>query len=99
WDDTFCVERFYNYQVMHIVADTFTDEIGRPSYRVETRIRKRVENDWEPHKVFYVTNTNVTLEVVRDQQRFISMVFPISNGVKWKGNNYVLAKDPDYAFY
>ncbi|MCB0696997.1 MAG: hypothetical protein KDC07_06515 [Chitinophagaceae bacterium] len=99
WDDTFCVKRFYHYQVRHRVADTFTDESGRPSYRVETSIRKRVEDDWMPHKVFYATNTNVTLETVHDQQRFINMVFPIENGVTWKGNNYILTNDPDYAFY
>lgn len=99
WDETFCVERFYQYQVMHTIADTFTDAKGRMSYRVETRIRKRVENDWVMHEVFYVTNTNVTLEMVHDQQRFIKMTFPIANGGKWKGNNYILTEDPDFSFY
>jgi hypothetical protein len=99
WDDTFCVERFYHYQVMHRVADTFTDAQGRPSYRVETYIRKKVLDEWEPHSVFYVTNTKVTLEMVYDQLRYIKMVFPIQEGEKWKGNNYILTKDPDYAYY
>lgn len=99
WDDVFCVKRMYHYQVMHMVADTFTDEIGRMSYRVNTRIRKRVEDAWEPHQVFYVTNTNVTLEMVHDQQRFIKMIFPIENGDQWMGNNYILSNDPDFAFY
>lgn len=99
WDDTFCVKRFYNYQVKHIVADTFTDNIGRPSYRVETYIRKRVENDWTAHHVFYVTNTEVTLEMIHDQFRFIKLVFPVSEGTTWKGNNYILTKDPARSFY
>lgn len=99
WDDTFCIERFYNYQVMHRVADTFTDNQGRPSYRVETYIRKKVQDDWTPHSVFYATNTKVTLEIVYDQLRYIKMVFPINDGTTWKGNNYILSKDPDYAYY
>ncbi len=99
WDDTFCVERVYHYQVMHRVADTFTDAEGRPSYRVETYIRNKVEDDWTAHSVFYVTNTKVTLEMVYDQLRFIKMVFPINEGTTWQGNNYILTKDPEYAYY
>ena len=99
WDDTFCVERFYHYQVMHRVADTFTDAAGRPSYRVETYIRKKPQDAWENHKVLYVTNTKVTLEMVYDQLRFIKMVFPIHEGDSWKGNNYILTMDPENAFY
>lgn len=99
WDDTFCVERTYHYQVMHRVADTFTDAQGRPSYRVEMYIRKKAEDDWAAQSVFYVTNTKVTLEMVYDQLRYIKMVFPIHEGETWKGNNYILTKDPIYAFY
>lgn len=99
WDDTFCVERFYHYQVMHTVADTFTDKVGRPSYRINTSIRKRPEDNWTAHQVFYATNTNVTLETVHDGQRFINLVFPIEEGFKWAGNNYILTEDPDYSFY
>lgn len=99
WDDTFCVERQYHYQVKHRIADTFSDEKGRISYRVETYIRKRVEDGWQSHQVFYVTNTKSTLEMVYDQQRYIKMVFPIDNGVTWKGNSYILTKDPANAFY
>ncbi|HEY9177958.1 MAG TPA: hypothetical protein VIN07_09720 [Flavipsychrobacter sp.] len=99
WDDVFCIERHYAYQVMHRVADTFIDAQERPSYRVETYIRKKVQDAWQSHSVFYVTNTKVTLEMVYDQLRFIKMVFPISEGETWKGNNYILTKDPEYTFY
>ena len=99
WDDTFCVKRFYNYQVKHNVADTFTDDKGRLSYRVETYIRKRVQDDWVPHDVFYVTNTEVTLEMVYSQLRFVKMVFPIKQGDTWKGNTYILSKNPKYSYY
>lgn len=94
WDDTFCIKRFYNYQIMHIVADTFTDGQGRPSYKVDTRIRKKPEDQWVSHEVFYVTNTTATLEVVEHQYRFIKMTFPIENDKKWKGNSYIVTDDP-----
>lgn len=99
YDDTFCVERFYNYQIMHIVADTFTDKLGRPSYRVDTRIRKRPEDEWMTHEVFYATNTTATLEIVEHQLNFIKLVFPIANNTKWKGNSNIVTDDPTLKFY
>lgn len=99
WDDVLCIKRFYNYQIKHRVADTFSDEKGRLSYRVETFKRKRVEQDWEPHQSFYVTNTQVTLEMNYDRLRYVKLVFPIEENTTWKGNTYILTKDPEYAFY
>lgn len=99
WDDTFCVERFYHYQVRHLVADTFTDEQNRPSYRIERSIRRRATDKWEQETVMYATNTGKSLEVVDDQLRFIKMTFPIENAKTWEGNSYILTKDPNHAFY
>lgn len=94
WDDTFCIERFYNYQIMHIVSDTFTDNQGRPSYRIDTRIRRRPEDEWTSHEVFYATNSTATLEIVEHEFRFIKMVFPIVDKKTWKGNSYIVTDDP-----
>lgn len=99
WDDTFCIKRFYHYQIMHQIVDTFTDKIGRLSYRVDTRIRKRAEDPWQTHQVFYVTNTKSTLEMQYAQLRFIKMSFPIESGRTWKGNSYIDAADPMYTYY
>ena len=99
WDDTFCIKRFYHYQIMHIVADTFTDDIGRLSYRIETRIRKKPEDEWQRQTTFYATNTKTELELVRDQLRFIKLVFPIVTGGSWEGNSYIQTNDPDFSFY
>lgn len=99
WDDTFCVERFYNYQIRHYIADTFTNERGVPSYRVETSIRRKVEEPFVSHRVFYATNTGVTLETVQDQARFIKLVFPVEEGRTWEGNNYIPSDDPQFSFY
>lgn len=99
WDDTFCIKRFYHYQIMHIVADTFSDEQGRLSYRIETRIRKKPEDEWQRQTTFYATNTKTELEIVRDQLRFIKMIFPITENGNWDGNSYILTQDPELSFY
>lgn len=99
WDDTFCVERFYNYQVRLSVADTFTDDLGRPSYRIDRSIRRKTGDEWRPQEVIYATNTGISLEIVQDELRTIKMTFPIANGEEWEGNNYILSDDPRFDFY
>lgn len=99
WDDTFCIKRFYNYQMKYTIADTFTDKMGRPSYWVETSIRKKAGDPWVNHDVFYVTNTKVTLEIEEKQLRFIKMKFPITDAETWKGNSYILTDDPKKQFF
>lgn len=98
WDDTFCVKKFYHHQMMHFVADTFTDDKGRMSYRIETRIRFKPEDPWQYHDVIYATNTGVNLEVAYDQLRFIKLIFPIKEGDVWKGNNLITTEDPEFAY-
>ncbi len=99
WDDTFCVEKHYKYQMMYTVADTFTDDIGRASYRIDTRIRRFPEDQWQTHQVLYATNTNTEVELVQDKLRYIKLVFPIQEAKTWEGNNYILTDDPELAHY
>lgn len=99
WDDVLCIKRFYHYQIRHTVADTFTDDKGRLSYRMETAIRKRVQDDWTQHQSFYVTNTEVTLEMNYDRLTYVKMIYPIVENETWKGNVNILTKDPIYNFY
>src|SRR5688572_2014768 len=44
WDDSLCIKKLDKYQMMYTVADTFTDNQGRASYRIDTRIRKKAED-------------------------------------------------------
>lgn len=99
WDNYYCVTRYYHCQLKYTVADTFTDELGRASYRIDVRIRKKVEEPWETHKVMYATNTGEELELVYDEQRYIKMRYPVQEGLTWKGNAYVNVADSDLHYY
>lgn len=99
WDDTFCVVVKRAYQIMHTVADTFTDDKGRLSYRINTRIRRKVTDPWVVQDVIYATNTGANLEVVYANLRFIKLAFPIVHGYAWKGNSLIPSDDPDFAYF
>ncbi len=99
WDDTNCVKIVRRYQMMYTVADTFTDNKGRASKRMEVRIRKKVEDGWMLQSTMYVTNTGQELEISHSGQTFINMVYPVQENRSWKGNAYIDTRDADYAFY
>lgn len=99
WDDTDCVTRTYHYQIMHRVADTFTDGLGRLSYRIDTRKRKKAEDTWTTSEVFYVTNTDAELEMVHSGLRFIKMKLPVTISDKWKGNAYINTDDSALSYF
>src|ERR1043165_7581736 len=92
-------ERRSYCQMMYTVADTFRDDQDRLSHRIEVRTRKADTTQWDVHSVFYATLTPASIEVVQSNYRFIKMVFPIEDGVNWKGNTYIPAADADNMNY
>jgi hypothetical protein len=99
WYDTACVALVRKYQMMYTIADTFTDAQGRLSYRVDTRIRKKTDEPWQLHDVFYITKTDVNLEWAQSEHRFIKMIFPVKDRATWKGNAYIPGADADFKYY
>lgn len=82
-------------QMRYTVVDTFRDDQERLSYRIEVRKRLQDTMNWEPFKVMYATLNPASIEVVESNYRFIKMVFPVKNGITWKGNTYIPAGDAD----
>lgn len=99
WDDTKCVTITRHYQFMYLISDTFTDAEKRLNYRIDTRIRKKAEEDWKTHSVYYVRNTGVTLEMAHNELWFIKLQFPINDGETWEGNALIDTDDPDMAYF
>jgi hypothetical protein len=93
WDEGLCIKIERSYQMMYMVADTFTDGQGRQSYRIDTRIRKSTADAWTHHDVFTVTKTPTTLEWSQKEFRYIKLTFPVKETGTWKGNGYINAAD------
>ncbi len=99
WDDFKQVKSIHKYQMRYIIADTFTDNQGRPSYRLDVLLRKGDTLPWNQHRVLYVTETENHLEWVENNLRFIKLVFPIANDVQWKGNSMIPVLDQQYQYF
>ncbi len=100
WDDFLQVKSVLKYQMRYTIADTFRDNAFRLSYRIDVHIRKQADTmPWTPHRVIYVTPTENHLEYVENNVRFIKLVFPVSDGVTWKGNSMIPAGDQDFQYF
>ena len=95
WDDFTSTDTSYHYDMLHVIGDTFLDNNGRTSYRLYVSIRKDSSEDWQAHRVDFVTPTSTRLEYVEGNLRFIKLVTPIANDISWKGNAFVNFDEDD----
>ena len=83
-----------HYQIKELVQDTFYDNLGKISYRLE--ISKRYDT-MQPldvvDRAWYSYLSRNTYEKNEDDLRFIKLIFPPINGETWKGNSYLPASD------
>jgi len=86
-------------EMMYTIADTFRDDQERLSYRIEVRSRMQDTMQWQPFKMVYATLNPASVEVVESNYRFIKMVFPVKDGITWKGNTYIPTGDADNMGY
>ncbi|XZF16482.1 hypothetical protein ACTHGU_10100 [Chitinophagaceae bacterium MMS25-I14] len=99
WDDFTLTTTYKHYQMRYSVADSFYDNGGRLSYRIETMIRTADTLPWGPGTVYYATPTPTQLEYVENNLRFIKLVYPLTEGKTWNGNSMILTNDQDLSFY
>ena len=90
-----------HYQIKELVQDTFYDNLGKMSYRLE--IYKRADSNTvfaaiDPHAWYSYLSKN-TYEKVEYDLRFIKLVFPPIAGTTWKGNQYLPASDTTSDIY
>lgn len=85
----------HHYQERDSVEAPFTDNLGRPGFRVVRSLRDSAGTlPWTTTGVYYITPTEKTVEVVDASLRTVRLTLPIKPGVAWKGNNYL----PDDAY-
>jgi hypothetical protein len=96
-----------SYQAMDLIDTLITDNLGRPSWRVNRFLSDTTgTTPWILNETYMVTSTRNDLEVVENNLRFIKLFLPIQDGVNWSGNSYidtdkdtVANNDPDLSYF
>jgi hypothetical protein len=81
-----------SYQAKDLVAGTVTDNLGRSGWRIVRYLRdvnSTDESDWKTSFTYQVFPTRGNLEVIESGLRYLKMIYPIKEGVTWKGNTYL----------
>lgn len=99
WNDVDCSRKERHLNIRYMVADTFTDDMGRPSFRIDVHQRIADTGIWRANTVIYATPTDSGLDVVMNNVRSEKLVFPVSDGAVWLGNRNVDTNEKENKIY
>ncbi len=77
----------YTFQLKDSIAETFVGLTGDTSYRVERYRKENLASNWTFQQVFSRNKTSRAAEEFINNQRFVRLVFPPSQGTFWNGNS------------
>lgn len=75
-----------SYQLKEVVGEVFEDELGRTSRKLYRYKRPNDTAAWVQDIVYYAFKDISRYERVENDQRKISLVFPVRNGKTWDEN-------------
>jgi len=86
-----------SYNAKDSIESTFTDNAGRPSFRVFRYIRDTFNvQPWQYIATYYVTVDANRIETVDNNNlRFVSLINPVSDGGQWPGTQYIDLSPPN----
>ncbi len=72
-----------------VVADTFQDNLGRLSFRIERFYRKSDTLEWTLQTILSASLLENRLEWQEGNLRFVSLLFPPEEGISWNANQFI----------
>ncbi len=75
----------FRFQIREVYQSTFTDNAGREAIRIE-RWKLEPGSSWYLKDVWTLVKTDMQVEKVEEDVRFIRLMFPVKAGKKWNMN-------------
>ncbi|MEM1320427.1 MAG: hypothetical protein AAGG75_09225 [Bacteroidota bacterium] len=75
--------------IRETIVDTFVDNSGQTNYRIEREWRRSLGETWTVQDVWTALRSDIRAERVEENFRFVKMVFPLSVGRSWDGNQFI----------
>ncbi len=86
------------YFIRRKITETFIDNEGRQSYRVERFRKDSMKGQWKIQDVWVANRNRKRAELVEENRRFTKLVFPIDKGKRWDGNAYNDLPEQEYKY-
>ncbi len=90
YDDFFVPTKIdtFRFQIKEVVESQFTDNTGKPAYRIERFRRTSDTLSWSIVNVWVAARTSTTAERVENNTRYLKLVFAAREGREWNGNTF-----------
>lgn len=88
----------FNYQLKEVIESDFVDNGGRVSQRIERYNRDNDSAEWHIQDVWQATRTTNRAERVEENVKYIRLMFPVREGLKWDGNAYNTDEEWKYVY-
>lgn len=94
----------YRYRIKEKIADSFSDNEGKPAIRMERYIKKfnpakpYDSIPWIIKEVWMVTANQKSIQVLEGNVRFTKLVFPVQEKAVWNGNVSNTLGEASYAY-
>ncbi len=85
-----------SYQLKERVDSVFTDASGKPAYRLERYWRTDTTAQWVIKDVWMAQISDLNVQKVEENIRYIKLIFPAEVGQIWDGNAYNDLDPQDY---
>ena len=79
----------FNYLLKELVGETETDNQGKPYRRIERYVLNDSSTAWEFRQVWAAQLLGNFAYRIEDNQRFVSISFPLFKGKEWDGLVYI----------
>jgi hypothetical protein len=78
------------YQVRHVVDGKTTDNLNRPTWRINIfQNDSLASGPWVLKGAYFVTPLEKSIEVIENNLRVIKIQLPVKEGFTWRGNSYL----------
>jgi len=77
------------FQIKEEIGSSFSDSTGGVTYIIKRYRRMNDTLNWLEINEWNATVNKSRAEKTEENLRFVKMIFPISEGIKWRGNQYI----------
>ncbi|ADB37698.1 hypothetical protein [Spirosoma linguale] len=86
----------HSYRLKETVGPAYTDVSGHRAYRLLRYRQTSNSLSWQPDSIWSVRLVNNEVIRTENGRDFVSLLYPVSNGLRWNGNRYNLWQSEEY---
>lgn len=88
----------FAFQIKEYIDSSFTDDMGETAYKLLKYKRIKPTDPWILKKTWVIKKTNIQVERVEENTRYVPIIFPVKESSKWNVNAYNDSTEQEYKY-